>query len=260
MLEVNKATASNRLGVDKIFIQFTIKDTTESLSNYKFTLLKSNFPDDNFTPIIDHIEEFECFDYDINLYNADIHYFYKIRITNLITGEKRDSFVFGLNETLDDEYGFYLSELYSIYLDAAINNSPMILLKKKRTGEICGCFDDIRNTSRASKCTNCFNAKYSGGYYNPVDIRVCFLNAPVENERMDHSGIVSDDTPIQMWTGNYPIIQQGDILVDKVTGTRFIVTTSQQSLKNKTTLRQTLQIDRIPESDVIYKLKIEGVR
>ena len=235
-------------------------DTDEDPENYKFSLLRANFENGEYEVIHDTIYDFECFDYSANLFNDDIAYFYKIKVTSLKDLKVSYSEVFSINSKDGDNYTTYFSEIYSIYTKNVIGNDVLYLLKKKKCGQICSCFDDIRNTTRNSKCTSCYSTKYVGGYYDPVEINVVYINPPSENERFEISGISSATPPLQLWTSNYPLVKPGDILVDSVDNTRYVVTNCQQSVKNKVLIRQTLQLDIIPKTDIIYRFDIRGTR
>ncbi|MGL5718189.1 MAG: hypothetical protein ACRCX2_34610 [Paraclostridium sp.] len=259
MVIIEDAKASTMLGIDKCYITFTVKDTREDLDNYKFTLTRSGFEDGDYENIIDYIDGFECIDDTVNLKNEDIVYFYKIMITNLINSSISYSDIFYINGRKSDTYSEYFNSIYSTYLDCGINNTEILYLRRKRQGTLCNCFDDIRKSSKKTKCTDCFQTNYTGGYNKPLKINICYLNSPAETERFEVSGVSGDKTPISAWTGNYPVIQPGDILIDSFDNTRYVVMSMQPSFKNKILIRQTIQIQRMPKTDVIYKLKIEGV-
>lgn len=258
MIYIENPVASTLLGVEKVYITFSIKDTYEDPSNYKFSLLRANFENGEYEVICDNIYDFECFDYSANLLNDDIAYFYKIKITSLESDDINYSEVFSINSRNGDNYTSYFGDIYSMYAKNVINNEKLYLLKKKKSGQICSCFDNIRNIARNSRCTTCYSTKYIGGYYDPVEVNVVYINPLNEHNRFEVSGVSSATPPLQLWMGNYPLVKPGDILVDSVDNTRYIVTNCQQSIKNRVLIRQTLQIDIIPRTDIIYRLDIKG--
>lgn len=256
MIHVKKCNASSELGLEKAFITFEIEDTNEDIYNYNFSLYRSTFEEGEYELILSNIQNFECFDYGVDLYRHDIRYFYKIIVEEIATGKKAEGEVFTLDGAEEDIYAFYMSQLYNVYLDNCIQNSKLLLLKKKRSGTRCKCYDDIRGTSRQSKCTECYGTTIEGGYFNPTEISCSYFNSAAENEIFSPSIITDDETPIQLWTPNYPIIKTGDVLVDSRENKRYIVMSVQPSKKSGFLVRQTIQAQRIPKTNIIYKLEV----
>lgn len=241
-----------------IYISFSIEDTTEDISKYRFDLYRSNSPTDNFNLIHTNILRFEFCDYSVNLLNPEIKYFYKIKTINLSTGKETFSDVFSVIDKKGDEYTYYLQELYDLYLDAVINNSELLLIKKIRTGQRCDCYDDVRNSSsEGNKCRKCWGTGYVGGYYSPIKIMANFYNTQGEQEEMIATGTIETKSPIQLWVPAFPIVQENDILLDTSTNQRSKVMSVRPSIKNGKVIRQTLEISKIPEGDLIYRMPID---
>ena len=75
-------------------------------------------------------------------------------------------------------------------------------------------------------------------------------------EDMDIKGTFKENSPRQFWTSNYPLIQEGDIIVDTLTSDKYTVTSWQPSYKNGFLIRQTVQMTRLPEASIYNKIKI----
>lgn len=244
--------------IDKGFvnISFSVSETVGNLLDYKFDLLRANAVNDEFKLIYSNIINFKCSDYSANLFNHEIKYFYKIRVTNTKTKKSFDSDYFTVFTANDDNYSFAINNMYQTYLDTVIGHEDFLLLKMKKTGEYCQCYDDIRNSSYEGECTDCFGTNFKGGFYPPINFKLCFFNNSSYQEELLPTGTFETQTPLQAWTSNYPVIQEGDILVDTKSMTRYKVMSWQPSNKNGYLIRQTFQITKIPESSVYYKIPL----
>lgn len=245
--------------IDKGFIEitFAIEDTSENLSNYQFDLLRANASNGNFKVIHTNILNLKCIDYSANLFNHEIKYFYKIRIRNIKERLHQDTDYFTPFTVDEDEYSFTISHIYNTYLDVAISNSDFLLSKRMKTGQLCDCYDDVRNSSYEGECLNCFGTNFKGGFYPAISFKLCFFNSPSYQEEMAPSGTFESQSPLQAWTSNYPVIQEGDIVTDTRTNTKFTVVNWQPSHKNGMLIRQTFQIAKLPESSILNKIPLK---
>lgn len=257
MLFVKEPKASCSFGFDFINVTFKIEDSREDIYDYKFSLWRAVNNTTNFEQVLDQINNFECNDYDVNLKNPQITYNYFIKVENLLTGEESKSEIFKLNTpTIKDEYVYFFNEIQQIYLSDVINNSDFILLKRMRTGERCDCYDDVRGTSKTSRCKKCFGVGFKGGYYLNGTIKICLFNPPTRSEKFEPTDIVEDLQPFQAWTTAYPLLQVGDILINSETKERFVIVNWNGSVKNEFLVRQTVQIQRIPRGSMLQDIPV----
>lgn len=255
MIRFKELKASNRLSTDFVNIKFSIEDTVEDLTNYRFDLLRGHAESDTFKTIMTGIQGFECNDYSVNLLNTEIRNLYKIRAFDFKNDEELISDIIEAPPYEEDNYSFFFDNLYSQYLDV-IGNCELYLLKRMRTGELCECHDEIRGSRNPDKCKICFGTGYRGGFYPPMKIKVVYLNAPSKMEEMSLHGSFEGDSTLQFWTVNYPVIQENDIVLNSVSGDRFTVTNWQPSYKNGFLIRQTVQVDKLPETSIFYKIPV----
>lgn len=259
MIKFHELNASLEYGLDFVNITFSIHDTNEDLSDYQFDLLRGNSETDDFNQIYSNISDFECNDYSVSLLNPEVRYIYKIRATHIPTSFSIESDQFSYPSINADRYAIYLSNIYGMYLEV-LENKSMLVLKRKRTGVRCECFDDVRGSRMADKCDICFGTGYVGGFYKPKEIHVNYVTAPSKQESIDTKGTFEETSPIQLWTQNYPLIQENDILIDTLTGTRYTVSHWQPSYKTGFLIRQTLQAVKIPESSRLYRVPVSHAR
>lgn len=241
--------------MSRLIVFFQVEDTREDLSKYSFNVYRSNIGTD-FECIAQNVGHYYYEDYDVNLYNGNIKYFYKIEIVNNDTGERLLSdkvSIFGVEEP--DNYGFAIAEIEQRYLQYVVNQKQMILLKKKYFGQLCTCFDEVR-TQPNPKCKCCFGTRYVGGYSTPVPIMVNY-QAP-EQASVD-VGIQDQDNlgeaPVQLWASSFPPISVGDILVDHH-NERYRVVSVVSTTKRHFIIRQVLTIAKIQPTDIVYRIPI----
>lgn len=257
MVSFSRTTA--RMYPDFVNITFAIDDTSEDISKYKFSLYRSFACNGDFELVLDNILEFECNDYSAYTNNPEILHFYKILVTDTKTGKSEMSAEFTTPSAPQDQYAFYLCNIYDTYLESVIDNPTFYLLKRIRMGEVCECFDDVRGTSSdQDRCPICFGMGYKGGFFKSIPIKLNLQNAQSKQEEMHIAGTVENKSPIQAWTSGYPIIQEGDMIVDTLHGDRFIVMSWQPSYKTGYLIRQSIQMIDVQESSLLYSVPLKN--
>jgi hypothetical protein len=260
MIDIQSISVTDQFGLNSLVIDFAIQDTSENLSNYRFDLYKANHQTQPYFLVASNITDFTYRDFAINLYDISINYYYKVRITDVRTNESKLSEVYGeYKYARANVHALGIVEIHEIYLENVVGNK-MLLLKKKRTGQVCSCFDDIRRRSNPVKCTICYGAKYVGGYYSPYELYTNFLNPPTKIEYFAQNDVGEwEGTPLQLWTQNYPLVQVQDVVIDRNNNIRYVVTNCHPSYMNFYLIRQTFQIQRLPDSNVVYQYPITEV-
>lgn len=255
MINVKEILLSAQYSVDFIFGRIVLNDTNEDISDYQIDLYKSDHPADEFTLLRKDMDKLTFLDYGVNLKTLSLHYYYKVIITERSSGDKYESEVFAIETREPDAEAFYLMDVYRNYLEATIDNPRMVLLGQRHEGQRCTCYNPIRKSSQSPNCNICFGTTYTGGYYPPEVIRVSFANAPGQFQEFNQVDVGEKKTPLMLWTTNFPLIQNEDILVD-VYNNRYRVTSWQPSYKRMYLIRQTIQLVMIPKSHQIYALPI----
>lgn len=263
MICFDKVSVSGEYSVDFLLIEFTIKDTTEDIATYKFDLFRSNDWNSGFQMCSQDIQNFEYQDYDINLKNPSVLYCYKIQATNKETGETLFSKVFAYRggthgRVMGINIMHYIQWSENKYLDVVIDNNRYFLLRRIRSGSVCpDCYDDIRKSSRISRCKRCFGVGYSNGYFEPVPICINFDTTVNSSELLNQGTIVNQDSPLQAWTSSYPRIQVGDVIIgSKFDNQRYKVMNVNMSRREQYISRQIFSMQAFPPSDIIYDFPV----
>lgn len=255
MLTIKNFIVYPCFSLDFLYLTFDIEDTTENLNNYQFNIYRSEGSDD-FILLDTDLTEFYYIDKTVNLYKSDITYVYKLEIKDKQNGQI--TYMTTQMQPKPDLYAQAIISSYEIYLKNVINQE-MLLLKRKKSGQLCFCYDDIRKRSTVVDCQVCYNTTYIGGYYNPQKIYVNIITPKLIVEQFSPIEQVTENNILQLWTLGFPPISINDVLIDRLNN-RYIVISCQQTYKNNYILRQQLQIQKIPQSNIIYKLPINEWR
>ena len=260
MVDIKTIAVTDQFGLNSLVVDFSVGDTSEELTNYRFDLYKANHQTQTYFLVQADIKDFTYRDFAVNLYNISINYYYKVKVTDLTTNETKLSDIYSeYKSARADVHALGIVEIHEIYLENIVTNK-MLLLKKKRTGQVCSCFDSVRRRSNPVSCVLCYGTKYSGGYYPPYEIYTNFLNPPTRIEYFAQNDVGEwEGTPLQLWTQNYPLVQVQDIIIDRMNNIRYVVSNCHPSYMNFYLIRQTFEIQRLPDSNVVYKYPITGV-
>jgi len=94
---------------------------------------------------------------------------------------------------------------------------PVLLLRRKTTGEMCPCYDKIRHRS-SGRCPVCFGTNYTGGYVRFVnsaepDGRIFVRLSPNDEDLLSQeTGLWQDNKP-NCWTLPSPTLRDRDVIV-----------------------------------------------
>lgn len=257
MVNIKDIIVIDQFSTEFLYIQFSIEDTDEDLSNYSFNLHRSNNAQSGYVNIASDIKNNYYVDKVVNLYNPLIEYCYKIEVINKNTGKSELTDFYGQYKgKKPDQYAATIIHMNETYIQNVVENDTLYLLGRKHDGQKCSCYDDVRGRSSIpSSCHLCYGTKYSGGYYSVEKFQACFLNAAGKSERFTLVDQTQEETPLQFWTSNFPVIHINDIIVDR-NNTRYIVMNVQPSYKNYYMLKQVVQMQRLPKSNIAYKIPI----
>lgn len=258
MIDIKEINVSCMYGVHRLLVTFKTTDSTEDFARYRFDVLRSNVQDGKYVLCGSNITNMEFVDNFVDLLDISIQYYYKVKITDLIEGISKISETVGTLEKHEpDKWSSAIAEIEERYLKRVICNDKIYWLKQKGCGQICDCYDDIREDA-APDCPECFGTKFVGGYYPAQEIEVNYQTGISFNEHMDQRGITEQMPPISFWAQALPRIQVRDIIAGQ-NGWRYIVTNVMPTHKNHYILRQIVSAQWLPKSDLRYTIPIKGV-
>lgn len=136
-----------------------------------------------------------------------------------------------------------------------LNGVEYALLKRRHFGTRCTlCYDANTNEVIVSNCATCYGTSWVGGYFDPVYILGRRLASQV-NSGISPQG-KDDINMTRIQTLDFPKIEQGDILVERVHNQRFLV--KQRYFPHVKTIatHQTLAVSELPRSAPEYKVAV----
>ena len=141
---------------------------------------------------------------------------------------------------------------------------PVILLKRRWTGQICPCSDLRRQHPKIKSCGRCFGTGYLGGYQQfanmrRVDRRVMarFKETSEDLKLGSHEHLQQEFEP-SAWTLPMPAIRDRDLLVrfdlsDNVEFIYEVLNVSKEKVIFRQHSRQNLSLKRLDKTDIIYQ-------
>lgn len=133
----------------------------------------------------------------------------------------------------------------------------IFFLKLRVEGEVDEeTFDPILNRPKGKK-GSAFGHKYKGGFYNPIHLWGKLGIDPILTRPLNIGSMSANQSGF--WIASEPLLNPGDMIVEKYTNKRWRVGQQVQRFARRQTLfRQVCLLDEIPINDPEYEVVIEG--
>jgi len=236
--------------VEALRLYWTIEPTSEDISEYDFSVLRSGAESGPFLHLCGGLQ-FQYVDWDANNYNSDRLYWYIVRVTHKSTGKYAD---FGpqYNSFPTDPAGLELIRKKNVYLRTQ-TGLPAFLFKKKTFGQYCpSCYDPIKQRITKTNCEVCFGTGFSGGYWNPIEL---YVNRAVPDSITKNINFNKTAGASVVETTNYPIISTGDFLLFPQVGSRLRVVSITAHTRMGCIISQYVNLTEINRSDIEYNVR-----
>ena len=133
----------------------------------------------------------------------------------------------------------------------------VIWLRRKTSGKRCPFYSDIEDQCRVSKCKQCFDTNFLGGFDPPIVMRVSFT--PGKSDiKIEEAGLTIVQRPSGWTTITNPIMSEFDILVT-FANERYLIHSAEaiehQGHKNG----QEITLSRIDRGDVLQYIPVPGI-
>lgn len=128
-------------------------------------------------------------------------------------------------------------------------------------GQMCACVEDTQDPSflGSGRCALCFGTGLIGGYYEPLEMFIRFPNKPASNFQGTIKGLTLSQT-WDAWTMAPPFLRDGDLVVRKVDGRRFIVKGVQLSSWAGAASMQNFNLDLLQQTDIRQIVSTSTIR
>ena len=165
-----------------------------------------------------------------------------------------------------DRQGLYWYNRHIQRLETMIQatGEPVILLRRKWTGEVCPCYDGRRGQAR-NRCPICYGTGFVNGYVRHVNPReaegriYCRVSPTEEDLDLQEDGMRQKFIP-NVWTLPMPVVRDRDVLVlfdpctfEETWRYEALAVTRNRGFFRKFT-RQTFNMHQFEKTDPIYKI------
>jgi signal peptidase I len=220
-----------------------------------FTLYRSTSPKDEFEVIASKITQPFYNDIDVNLYDENVRYYYRVEGYQGDVKVSEDGPNTLVYNTLDPIANKVIEE--SKVALRMMNNPPVFLLLKRRVGTECPeCWNPVTKKIRYANCPTCDGTGILGGYHNPIVSRIS-VDVP---QLIMASGEEDNDrtklSPIGGWILNVPLLYPEDVVVD-VLNQRYKVVGVSRRTKSQYIIRQLLNLSPLDKGHPAYLVDVD---
>lgn len=241
------------LDVDFFEITWKVRSASEDILDYTFQVLRSQGPAGPFEPLSPEMEDKYVFIDRALLRSHDFRtFFYKIRIRDKRTDEVVE---FGPADPGPDP------DLIALELRKQMNLLFREFIGRRcwvfpvRTfGQRCGCWDVRLQKRTRSHCVTCYDTGFVRGYMTPIEAWIS-IDPDSKNEQNSNTGpTTQSNTTARM--GYWPPVKPRDLIVEPE-NIRWRVGPVSGTEQVRAQVHQEIQLHKIPNSDIEYKLQFE---
>ena len=136
-----------------------------------------------------------------------------------------------------------------------LNGIEYYLLKRRHFGTRCSvCFDTVSGELLESHCDACFGTSWEDGFYAPILLLGRRLVSQVQTKISPQAVDDVNFTYIQLL--DFPRVDAGDILVERVHNSRFLVRQRAVVSLKTIAVHQTLTVSELPRTAPEYKVSV----
>jgi hypothetical protein len=237
---------------DSVIVQWSMNNNSLP-ENYFFWVYYSDNPEKGFTklntaPVINSF----IYEFPFALLHKE-EYLY-IKVTAEIGSETIESTSQGLFYALERRQFLICKEIIrknNLIRDKFIGPNCQVY-KRKVFGVPCpDCIDVHTGLGTDSKCISCFGLKILGGYHDGLDV-YCEVVEGDKNIKPSEIGMMEPRFATGKLT--YPIVQRGDIIVEKQRNRRWYVNGYKRKTVRTFPIDQYVELRQVSPGDIEYKL------
>lgn len=241
------------LDVDFFEITWKVRSSSADILDYTFQVLRSQGAAGPFEAISTEMDDrFVFVDRNIGRSHDFRVYFYKIRVRDKQSGEVRD---FGPADPGPDpdlialELRKHMNLLFREFIGRRCWVFPV-----RTFGQRCGCWDSRLQKRTRSHCITCYDTGFVRGYMTPIESWIS-IDPDTKQEQNQNTGPTSQsNTTARM--GFFPPVKPRDLIVEPE-NLRWRVVQVGGTEQLRAQVHQEIQIHKIPNSDIEYKLQFD---
>lgn len=240
-------------------IYWDIAPCFEDVSQFEFYVSRSDTEFGEYTEIAGPIiSDYHVRDNTVRGQKSFYHkIYYRVTCKNRVTGAEAVFPEIGgahLGAPLD-LIGLEMARINNLKLKE-FTGRKMWVFPRKSSGQRCGaCYDPVAARKTKSRCGNCFDTSWVGGFSAPVEIYAMVISPDEANVHADFGNLEIENTALL--TGNYPELFEGDIIVEAENIRWRVGSTIKKVKKSRAIIRQQAPLHRIPNGDIEFKLPIK---
>ena len=182
--------------------------------------------------------------------------YYRVICKNRSTGEEKTFPEIGgiaLGAPLD-LHGLEMARINNLKLKE-FSGRKCWVFTRRRSGQRCrACYDEVSSRKTKSRCANCFDTSFVGGFYAPIEVYAKIISPNETTLHADFGNVEVENTAALL--GNYPEIFEGDVIVEAENIRWRVGSTITKFKKSRAIIRQQAPVHRIPNGDIEFKLPI----
>jgi len=238
-----------------LIVTWEIEETSEDLSDFTFTVMRSGGPEGPFEPVSPPLQNTNTFfDQTGSQSERRRRFYYKIKV-NKIEPPTKENLQPTDGVTLVAPPDLIATELaFRKDLELSVHGGRRIVIfPSKNSGQRCACFDDTRGRATRSECPTCFGSQFAGGFWKPISVYARIT------ESSPSSGPAPSGKSGMLEIGAYPLLSKGDLIVE-AEGNRWRIPgydaiTVQKY--NRSPFRQTAGMAEVHPSAVEYSIPVD---
>ena len=241
------------LDLDFHELSWKIADQTVDIWDFTFQIFRSESGEGPFEPISVPFEDRYCFvDNVLQVAHRWRIYFYKIRLTNKVSGEYEEFGPFS-NQPDPDLITMEVRRHINLLMQEFAGRR-MWVLPVRTFGQRCSCWSPTLSKRTRSGCLGCFDTGFVRGYMAPIEVWAQIDPSPKTDQVTNVGAVQQNNTTGR--TGYYPPLKPRDVLVE-AENRRWRVVQVNSTEKGRAILHQELQLHEIPERDIEYAIQLD---
>lgn len=247
----------------RVLVKWGLEPTAQDLRNLRFYVDRGESPEEMLQISVDGIranDVLEFVDYAVNLLDLHKVYYYRVRAVELFNDTPVQTFSSELS-TWDgnlDLVGIYVVEEH-LFLHRYVSGVPAMIFKRRKDGAYCPeCWDEILKRVTKSSCQTCYGTGKLAGFYPPYEAWMNFEPDPKMAQVAEWGQRQISQTDVQFT--NYPLLTDGDIIVELKPNKIWKVSNVRYPEKNRTIMLQIARLDAVNPTDIEYKVPVDQGR
>lgn len=243
-------------------LKWNIENIPSGYTEY-LTVHRSESPEGPWEPIKTDLTGREYFhDHDANIYNPMLAIYYKL--TGLVSDGEDPPDIQTIKESdvehlriRPDAKAREIIRRNNLLLEQYVGTPAYFLIRRTWGPRCTMCYDPELDKVTTSDCPQCFNTKFSGGFYEPI---LSYVANEAIGKSLKDVGIMKLAPGARpFWTTNFPELKRGDVMVDCQNVRWKIEDVGLQTIHLKAKMRQIFTAVQIPAGDILYDIEIPNV-